>query len=97
MKLHLFKLINAAKSVGESVSVQKTPDNDIMTIPLLVGKKVEHVWNTEDEGAQTYTGTVISQVPGFPSWFNIKYEDDPKVYSLRLVDDYKDKTLTILI
>ena len=96
MKSHLLKLIDAAKSVAESVSVQKTPDNDILTIPLLVGKKVKHIWTTED-GDEAYIGTVISQVPGFPSWFNITYENDPKVYSLRLIDDYKDKTLTILI
>ena len=96
VKSHLVKLINAAKSVAESVSVQKTPDNDILTIPLLVGKTVKHIWTTE-EGDQSYIGKVISQVPGFPSWFNIKYNDDPKVYSLRLVDDYKDKSLSILI
>ena len=75
---------------------KKTPDNDILTIPLLVGKTVKHIWTTE-EGDQSYIGKVISQVPGFPSWFNIKYNDDPKVYSLRLVDDYKDKSLSILI
>ena len=93
---HLTKMINAAKSVSSSHSVQKTPDNEYLTIPLLVGKTVSHLWNTED-GEEWFTGTVISQVPGFPSWYNITYEDDPKVYSLRLVDDYKDNSLKILV
>ncbi len=96
LKSHLSKLINAAKNVPESVSVQKTPDNEFLTIPLLVGKRVSHMWNTEN-GQEWFTGTVISQVPGFPSWFNIKYDDEPKVHSLRLVDDYKDKSLYILV
>ncbi len=61
MNSHLLKLINAAKSVAESVSVQKTPDNDILTIPLLVGKKVKHIWETEN-GDEAFIGTVISQV-----------------------------------
>ena len=73
---HLTKMINAAKSVSSSHSVQKTPDNKDLTIPLLVGKKVAHLWNTED-GAEWFTSTVISQVPGFSSWYNIRYEDDP--------------------
>ena len=96
MKCHLLKMINAARSVGQFQSVQKTPDNDFLTIPLLVGKRVKHLWHTED-GDQWFEGDVISQVPGFPSWYNIKYEEDPKVYSLRLVDDYKDGSLSLLV
>ena len=77
---HLTKMINAAKSVAHSQSVQKTPDDEYLTIPLLVGKNVSHLWNTDD-GSEWYTGNVIniSQVPGFPSWYNITYESVQRV------------------
>ncbi len=98
LKSHLLLLINAAKSVGESKSVEKNPDNKYQTIPLLVGKKVSHMWVVDENNTtQWFTGTVISQVPGFRSWYNITYEGDAKVYSMRLVDDYKDETLKIII
>ena len=43
-----------------------------------------------------YTGKVIGQVPGFPHWFNIKYDDDEAVYSYKLVEDYRDGNLEIV-
>ena len=29
------------------------------------------------------------QVPGFPAWFNIKYEEDEALYAVELVKDYQ--------
>ena len=95
---HLRKFINAALSCPTSKSCTKTPDNENITVPLLTGKRVHHTFNeSHDISDTTYSGTVISQVPGFPSWYNIVYDDDPVVYSYKLVDDYNAGNLSIIV
>ena len=96
LRLHLFKFIDAAQSVQEGISVQRTVPEDVVAIPLLKGKAVIHYFI---EGAERtpYHGKVISQVPGFPNWFNIKYDGDSSIYSYRLVDDYKEGNLEIVV
>ena len=37
----------------------------------------------------TYNLSPIFQVPGFPQWFNIKYDDDIAIYTAKLGEDYK--------
>ena len=90
---HLFIFIDAALSVSEGQSVPKTtPDQESVSVPLLVGKTVNHSFATDDPDKVSYVGKVISQVPGFPDW----YENDDAVYSYRLVEDYKDGNLEIV-
>ena len=93
LKEQLKILIRAASSVGTSTTVSRY-DREKEHIPLLVGKRVIHSFEDGD-----YTGTVIAAVPGFPSWYNIKYDDlkeDDFMYSFRLVDDYKAGNLQLL-
>ena len=98
MRDHLRKFINAALSCPTSKSCTKTPDNENITVPLRTGKQVHHTFNeSHDISDTTYSGTVISQVPGFPSWYNIVYDDDPVVYSYKLVDDYNAGNLSIIV
>lgn len=53
----------------------------------------------QDNERVPYLGRVISQVPGFPTWFNITYEDGnhESVYSYELVNDYHDGDLEIVV
>ena len=95
--LLLNKFISAAICTPMSKSCTKTPDNEHFTVPLLTGKTVDHSYNDEDDSQTIYRGQVISQVPGFPSWYNIKYEGDEAIYSYKLVDDYKEGNLTIVV
>jgi E1A/CREB-binding protein len=88
---NLIALINSASSVATSQSISKN-DKEKEYIPLLVGKHVNHKFGD----GETYSGKVISQVPGFPAWYNITYEGDDAVYSFRLVDDYRTGDLEIL-
>ncbi|XP_006822212.1 spindlin-3-like [Saccoglossus kowalevskii] len=37
------------------------------------------------------------QVPGYGEWFNIVYDDDQAVYTYKLLDDYRDGDLKILV
>ena len=76
--------------------MERSNSEDIVSIPLLKGKSVIHYYSEGDERVP-YRGTVISQVPGFPSWFNIKYDGDSAIYSYKLVDDYKEGNLEIVV
>ena len=73
LKDHLFSFRDAATSVAEGESVQTTICNDAsVTIPLLIGKTVIHYFKSDNGSREAYTGNVLSQVPGFSHWFNIK-------------------------
>ena len=96
MRDHLLKFIEAALSVAEGDSAQSTIlDDEVINIPLLVGKIVNHFFIADGQRIP-YTGKVVSQVPGFPQWFNITYDDDDAVYTYKLIEDYKDGNLEIV-
>ncbi|XP_038063169.1 spindlin-3-like [Patiria miniata] len=61
----------------------------------LVNKRVHHRFET-DQGTKWWRGKVISQVRGFPSWFNIAYEESPDtVYTYQLLEDLEAGDLVI--
>ena len=62
---------------------------------MLVGKRVQHKFEMENEETTWFGGDVISQVPGFPEWFNITYDDDPAVYSFQLLIDMENGDLKL--
>ncbi|XP_076101763.1 uncharacterized protein LOC143071391 [Mytilus galloprovincialis] len=37
------------------------------------------------------------KVPGFPSWYNIKYAGDLAIYTYKLLEDYKKGDLRIIV
>lgn len=39
--------------------------------------------------------SVKFQVPGFPSWFNVVYDDDPAVYTSQLGEEYKEGDVVV--
>ena len=61
-----------------------------------MGKRIDYQF-TEDERLVTYSGKVVSTVPGFPEWFNVVYDNEPDVvYSFKLLEDLKNGDLHIL-
>lgn len=64
---------------------------------MLVGKRVKHI--QVEEGERTpYYGKILSQVPGYPEWFNIIYDDDDSVYTYhRLDEDFERGDIEILV
>lgn len=70
-------------------TVEEQTDN----LPLLVGKNIEHKFSD----GETYKGLVISVVPGFPKWYNVKYDGDDAVYAYNLHHDYKNGDLQIMV
>ena len=58
----------------------------------LTGKNIKHKL---DDGIW-YSGKVIFQVPGYPAWYNVVYDNDDSVYSYQLRTDLEAGDLTIL-
>ncbi|KAH3747450.1 hypothetical protein DPMN_181877 [Dreissena polymorpha] len=38
-----------------------------------------------------------THVPGFPEWFNLKYEDDDDIYTARLEEEFQDGDVLIRV
>ena len=90
LKGNLLKLIEDAWKATPPIS--SSPGD-----PILVGKQVQHRFS-ENKEIVLYTGTVVSQVPGFQDWYNIVYDDEPDiVYSYKLMEDYINGDLSIII
>lgn len=76
----------------KSTLICETTEKEVVGIPLLVGKTVDHKFRD-----QTYRGKVISVVPGFPMWYNIQYEGDQAIYAYNLHVDYLKGDLQIVV
>ncbi|XP_060574411.1 uncharacterized protein LOC132732081 [Ruditapes philippinarum] len=84
---------NVKQLVTDSYSKPSTqPENS----PLLVGQKVRHKF-MENNNLVQYIGQVISQVPGYSDWYNIKYSGDPAIYTYQLLKDYSKGDLELLV
>ena len=92
LKENLLKLVNAA---ANRHSFGTGSDPPLETDVHLVGRRIDHRF-TEDEQLVTYSGKVVSTVPGFPEWFNVVYDNEPDVvYSFKLLEDFKNGDLCI--
>lgn len=76
----------------KSTLIGETTEKEVVGIPLLVGKTVDHKFTD-----QTYRGKVISVVPGFPMWYNIQYAGDQAMYAYNLHLDYEKGDLQIVV
>lgn len=62
----------------------------------LTGKIINHRFETNGK-YKFYKGRVISQVPGFPEWFNVEYTNEPGIiYSYKLSEDIERGDLQVL-
>ena len=77
LKGNVIKLIEAALDLAKS-----NPPKEDDPVPLS-GKKIRHKF----EGDCWFSGEVISQVPGYPAWYNVVYEGDNSVYTYQLRED----------
>ena len=70
-------------SLGKDVSVDKPTAR-------MVGKKVEFLYEVDGESIW-YHGKIISTVPGYPSWVNVKYDEDDRLYVENILKGIEDK------
>lgn len=70
--------------------------NDAHLAERMLGRAVEHQFETEDGSKSGWKGLVLARAPIMPTWFFITYEKDPVLYMYQLLEDYKEGDLQIL-
>ena len=85
---HLIQLINATHHAS--------PSSNSTSEPVLVGKSIDHQF-IEDGQIVQYSGRVVSQVSGFPEWYNVVYDNEPDVvYTYKLMEDFHNGDLKLI-
>lgn len=94
LALPLEELKQNVNTLIEECLREETPEKQHQEgIPLLVGKHVKHKFSDGIE----YKGYVISVVPGFGDWYNVKYDGDTAIYAYNLIKDYEQGDLQLMI
>ncbi|PWA24217.1 hypothetical protein CCH79_00016196, partial [Gambusia affinis] len=70
--------------------------SDSLLAETMIGKAVEHMFETEDGPKEEWRGMVLARAPIMTTWFYITYEKDPVLYMYQLLDDYKEGDLRIM-
>lgn len=70
--------------------------HDVNLAETMIGKAVEHMFETEDGTKDEWRGMVLARAPIMNTWFYITYEKDPVLYMYQLLDDYKEGDLRIM-
>lgn len=78
----------------KSTLIGETTENEVVGIPLLVGKTVDQKFTDQ---TYWYRGKVISVIPGFQMWYNIQYEGNQAIYAYNLHVDYEKGDLQIVV
>ncbi|CAC5383514.1 unnamed protein product [Mytilus coruscus] len=84
------KTVIQIKTLIKDTLKEPTHENATQGRPLLVGKTIKHSFSD----GNIYDGYVISIVPGFSMWYNVKYEMDDAIYAFNLVDDMEKENTT---
>ena len=103
LKDNCLELIRLAETVV-SAPQHDNIDEIINRGAHLLGKRIIHTMlkkkdeNDHDEVGVpfNYQATVISMVPGYPEWFNLKYDTDQDLYVLKLHDEMKSGDVRLL-
>ena len=56
----------------------------------MVGRKIEFLYEVDGE-SKWYHGNIISTVTGYPSWVNVKYDEDIRLYVENILKCIEDK------
>lgn len=86
------RLLNLCSVVGAAPARV----SDSLLADTMIGKAVEHMFETEDGPKEEWRGMVLARAPIMTSWFYITYEKDPVLYMYQLLDDYKEGDLRIM-
>ncbi|KAM9475019.1 spindlin b isoform 1-T2 [Clarias gariepinus] len=70
--------------------------SDARLAERMLGRAVEHQFETDDGTKNGWKGLVLARSPIMPTWFFITYEKDPVLYMYQLLEDYKEGDLKIL-
>ncbi|MEQ2185211.1 hypothetical protein GOODEAATRI_015932, partial [Goodea atripinnis] len=90
------ELYSDERVVGLEVLPDRARVSDSLLAETMIGKAVEHMFETEDGPKEEWRGMVLARAPIMTTWFYITYEKDPVLYMYQLLDDYKEGDLRIM-
>nr|XP_019574616.1 PREDICTED: spindlin-3 [Rhinolophus sinicus] len=94
LELHRDERVSSLEVFPNRVASSRISDTHLTE--SMIGKAVEHIFETGEGSKNEWRGMVLSQAPVMKTWFYITYEKDPVLYMYQLLDDYKDSDLCIL-
>lgn len=89
----------AIKRIAEQQPKQPQIKKGKLTLPKLVGKRVQHRWCDQTGKETWYHGKVVcalGDVGQEECQFEVLYDNDPTPYQVQLYDDLEKKDLIIL-
>ncbi|XP_059728926.1 spindlin-Z-like isoform X1 [Haemorhous mexicanus] len=94
LELHKDERVSALEVLPDRVASSRISDAHLAD--TMIGKAVEHMFETEDGSKDEWRGMVLARAPIMNTWFYITYEKDPVLYMYQLLDDYKEGDLRIM-
>ncbi|KAJ7406233.1 Spindlin-W [Pitangus sulphuratus] len=94
LELHKDERVSALEVLPDRVASSRISDAHLAD--TMIGKAVEHMFETEDGSKDEWRGMILARAPIMNTWFYITYEKDPVLYMYQLLDDYKEGDLRIM-
>nr|XP_061804635.1 spindlin-W-like [Nerophis lumbriciformis] len=94
LELHSDQRVHGLQILPDRIAPARV--TDVLLANAMIGKAVEHMFETEDGPKEEWRGMVLARAPVMTSWFFITYEKDPVLYMYQLLDDYKEGDLRIM-
>ncbi|XP_043920220.1 spindlin-1 isoform X1 [Protopterus annectens] len=94
LELHKDERVSGLEILPDRVASSRISDAHLAD--TMIGKAVEHMFETEDGSKDEWRGMVLARAPIMNTWFYITYEKDPVLYMYQLLDDYKEGDLRIM-
>nr|BAE38835.1 unnamed protein product [Mus musculus] len=88
LELNKDERVSALEVLPDRVATSRISDAHLAD--TMIGKAVEHMFETEDGSKDEWRGMVLARAPVMNTWFYITYEKDPVLYMYQLLDDYKE-------
>ncbi|XP_023678893.1 spindlin-Z [Brienomyrus brachyistius] len=94
LELHKDERVQGLEVLPDRIASSRISDAHLAD--TMIGKAVEHMFETEDGSKDEWRGMVLARAPIMNTWFYITYEKDPVLYMYQLLDDYKEGDLRIM-
>ena len=69
--------------------------SDVFGNRMMLGRRLIHKMNDSDGNLVDYEAEIISTVPGYPEWVNLKYNDDDDVYVEKLQEEIDNGNIVL--
>ncbi|XP_029920600.1 spindlin-Z-like [Myripristis murdjan] len=94
LELHTDQRVQGLEVLPDRLGSSRLADGGLAD--AMIGKAVEHMFETEAGPKEAWRGMVLARAPVMSGWFFITYEKDPVLYMYQLLDDYREGDLRLM-